>query len=69
MHFAIIDTIDGTNDAALGKEQDILDECDDEISVRLQKLITACSTIADPDVQKRFHLENFMFRQVSPLQN
>ena len=54
-HFAVIDVIDGTDETTLGKEQDILDEHDDEISaliVRLQKLITTCSPIADPDARK-----------------
>ena len=54
-HFAVIDVIDEKDATALGKEQDILDEHDDEVSaltVRLQKLITTCTSIADPDVRK-----------------
>ena len=54
-HFAVINVIDGSDEAAFRKEQDVLNEHDDEISalaVRLQKLITTCSTIADPDVRK-----------------
>ena len=47
--------IDGTDETTLDREQDILDEHDDEISARivhLQKLITTCSSIADPDARK-----------------
>ena len=47
--------IDGTDETTLGKEQDILDEYNDEVSaliIRLQKLITTCSSVADPDACK-----------------
>lgn len=54
-HLAVVDAVDGSDEATIKKEQDILDEHDDEISaltVRLQKLIVTCSTIADPDVRR-----------------
>ena len=43
------------DDTTLGKEQDILDEHDDEVSaltIRLQKLITTYSSISTPDARK-----------------
>ena len=54
-HFSVIDVIDEGDDTTLGKEQDILDEHDDEVSaltIRLQKLITTCSSISAPDARK-----------------
>ena len=47
--------IDEGDDTTLGKEQDILDKHDDEVSaltIRLQKLITTCSSISAPDARK-----------------
>jgi hypothetical protein len=53
-YITVIDMIDEKDGTALGKE-DILDEHDDEVSalaVRLQKVITTCSSFADPEAQK-----------------
>ena len=50
-----MDVINGAGEAALRKEQDVLDEHNDEISslaARLQEFIVICSTIADPDIRK-----------------
>ena len=52
-HYAVVDVID--DETALQKEQEILDEHDDDLSllaVRLQTLITACSHVSEPDPRK-----------------
>ena len=54
-HYAVIDVVNESDEAALRKEQDILDEHDDEMSALilcLQKLITTCSSTPDPDARK-----------------
>ena len=52
-HYAIVDLID--EDEALQREQDALDEHDDNVAllgIRIQRLITSCSTPLDSDPRK-----------------
>ena len=49
-HFLIIDTIDESDVDSLAREQEVLDNHDEEISVmslRIQQLIRSCSSVSD----------------------
>ena len=54
-HFLIIDAIDESDVDSLAKEQEVLDNHDEEISVmclRIQQLIQKCSSVSDSDIQR-----------------
>ena len=52
-HYAVVDVLDKPED--LAKEQEVLDEHDDsiaELTIRMQKVISACATASDPNPRK-----------------
>ena len=54
-HFLIIDTIDESDVDSLGREQEVLDNHDEEISVmslRIQQLNRRCSSVSDSGMRK-----------------